>query len=45
MELRMVVAVSENGIIGKNGGVPWDVPEDVEHYKSTVRGYPIILGR
>lgn len=45
MELRMVVAVSENGIIGKDGSVPWDVPEDVAHYKSTVRGHPIILGR
>lgn len=45
MELRMVVAVSENGVIGKDGSVPWNVPEDVEHWKSTVRGHPIIVGR
>jgi dihydrofolate reductase len=45
MELRMVVAVSENGIIGKDGSVPWNVPEDVKHWKSTVRGHPIIVGR
>jgi len=45
MELRMVVAVSENGVIGRDGSVPWDVPEDVRHWKSTVRGNPIIVGR
>lgn len=45
MELRLIAAMSENRIIGKGRGVPWHHPEDVRHYKSTVAGHPIVVGR
>lgn len=45
MELHLVVAAAENGVIGRDGGVPWHYPEDVAHYKSTVAGHPIVVGR
>jgi dihydrofolate reductase len=45
MELRILVAAAENGIIGNDGRVPWDVPSEFEHYQSTVAGHPAIVGR
>lgn len=45
MELRLIVAVAENGVIGSGRSVPWDHPEDVRHYKETVAGHPVIVGR
>ncbi len=45
MEIVLVAAVSENGVVGKDGGVPWSYPADVDQYKETVRGHPVIVGR
>jgi dihydrofolate reductase len=45
MELHIVVAAAENGVIGRDGSVPWHYPEDVAHYRSTVAGHPVIVGR
>ncbi|MFB6142089.1 MAG: dihydrofolate reductase [Halorientalis sp.] len=45
MELVLVAALGENRVIGTGRSVPWDVPEDVRHYKSTVAGHPVIVGR
>ncbi|WP_123535178.1 dihydrofolate reductase [Halosimplex salinum] len=45
MELVSVAAVSENGVIGKNDEVPWDLPEDKEQYRERVAGHPTIFGR
>lgn len=41
----MVVAVSENGVIGKDNGLPWRLPKDLKHFKDTTMGHPIIMGR
>jgi len=45
MEIVLVAAVSENGVVGKDGGVPWSYPADVAQYKATVREHPVIVGR
>lgn len=45
MEKVIIAAVSENGVIGKNGDIPWDIPEDMEHFKETTMGHPVIMGR
>jgi dihydrofolate reductase len=45
MEIVLVAAVSENGVVGNEGGVPWSYPADVAQYKATVRGHPVIVGR
>ena len=43
--LAMVVAVGDNGAIGKDGKVPWRIPEDLKHFKDVTMGHAIIMGR
>ena len=43
--IEMVVAVAENGIIGKGGDMPWRLPSDLKHFKQVTMGCPIIMGR
>lgn len=43
--IELVVAVAENGIIGRNGDMPWRLPSDLKHFKQVTMGYPIIMGR
>lgn len=46
MKIIIIVAVAENGVIGKaNGDLPWQVNEDFQHFKNTTLGYPIVMGR
>ena len=43
--ISLIVAVSENNVIGKDGGIPWYLPADLTHFKQTTVGHPIIMGR
>ena len=43
--LAMIVAVARNGVIGKAGGLPWHISEDLKHFKQTTSGHAIIMGR
>lgn len=43
--IEMVVAVAENGVIGKDGDMPWRLPSDLKHFKQVTMGCPIIMGR
>jgi len=43
--LSLIVAASENNVIGRNGGMPWHLPADLKHFKATTMGKPIIMGR
>lgn len=45
MVLTAIAAVAENNVIGKDGGLPWDYPEDLEHFKETTMGSPLVMGR
>lgn len=40
-----IAAVSENGVIGSDGGIPWDLPGDMERFKEETMGHPVVLGR
>lgn len=43
--VNMVVAVSRNGVIGRDGGLPWHIPSDLKTFKAITMGHPIIMGR
>jgi dihydrofolate reductase len=43
--LYLVAAVASNGVIGRNGKLPWHLPQDLKHFKRITLGHPIIMGR
>jgi dihydrofolate reductase len=45
LPLTLVAAVSRNGVIGRAGGLPWDLPEDRAHFRRTTLGHAVIMGR
>ena len=45
MEKIIIAAVAENGAIGKDGDIPWHIPEDLDHFKQKTTGHPVIMGR
>jgi dihydrofolate reductase len=45
MQLGLIFARSRNGVIGKAGGLPWHLPEDMAHFKQVTTGCPVIMGR
>ena len=44
-ELIIIVAIAKNGVIGRNGQLPWHLPSDLKHFKKTTMKYPLIMGR
>ena len=45
MIVSLVVAVSRNGVIGKDGGLPWRLPDDLARFKALTMGRAIVMGR
>src|SRR5690606_15370793 len=45
MTITLVVAVALNGVIGKDGGLPWRLSSDLKRFKADTIGRPIIMGR
>ena len=43
--LHAIVAMASNRVIGKEGKLPWHLPEDLKFFKSTTLGHPILMGR
>ena len=43
--ISLIVARSRNGIIGKEGKLPWHLSEDLKFFKQTTMGRPVIMGR
>ena len=43
--LKAVVAMASNRIIGKDGGLPWRLSEDLKWFKKMTLGFPIVMGR
>ena len=41
----IVVAVAENGVIGRDGGMPWRLSTDLRRFKAITLGKPVIMGR
>ena len=45
VRIVLIAAASENNIIGKDGGLPWRLPDDLKHFKRETIGRPVIMGR
>jgi len=45
MAVSLIVAVSSNGVIGRDGDLPWYLPADLGHFKRTTMGHHLIIGR
>ena len=43
--LHLIFARASNGVIGRDGQLPWHLPEDLAHFKRTTLGCPVIMGR
>lgn len=43
--LSIIVAVAQNGAIGRNNELLWHISEDLKYFKSTTMGHPVIMGR
>lgn len=43
--ISIIVAFTKNNVIGKDGHIPWDLPDDREHFKKLTFGSVIIMGR
>lgn len=44
-EIVFVVARAENGVIGRDGALPWKIPADLKRFKALTMGAPMIMGR
>jgi dihydrofolate reductase len=44
-KITLVVAVAENGMMGKNGDLPWSLPGDLKQFKAITVGKPVVMGR
>lgn len=45
MIISLIVAVSENNVIGKDNNLPWHLPSDMKYFRDTTMGHCVIMGR
>jgi dihydrofolate reductase len=43
--VTLVVAVADNGVIGRDNALPWHLPEDLKRFKRLTLGKPVVMGR
>jgi dihydrofolate reductase len=43
--IALVVAIAENGVIGRHGKLPWRLPSDLKWFRKITLGKPVIMGR
>jgi dihydrofolate reductase len=43
--VSIIVAVSDNGVIGRGGGLPWHLPADLKRFKRLTSGHHMVMGR
>ncbi len=45
MRVSLVAAVARGGVIGRDGGIPWRLPEDMKRFRELTVGHPVVMGR
>jgi len=45
IKVSMLVAVARNGVIGRNGDLPWKLSSDLKRFKAMTLGKPVVMGR
>ena len=45
MRITIIAALAENGVIGRAGGLPWHLPDDLKRFKTLTMGRPLLMGR
>jgi dihydrofolate reductase len=45
MRVSLVAAVADNGVIGRDGGLPWHLPEDLARFRRLTMGHHLLVGR
>jgi dihydrofolate reductase len=45
LPLTLVLALADDGALGRAGALPWSIPEDRRHFEALVRGHALIMGR
>jgi dihydrofolate reductase len=45
MDIVLVAAVSENGVIGRGNALPWRLKSDMQHFRALTMGKPVVMGR
>ena len=44
-EIVLILARADNGVIGRDGDLPWRLPADLRHFKALTLGHPMVMGR
>ncbi len=44
-EIFLILARADNGVIGRDGALPWHLPADLKHFKALTMGKPMVMGR
>ena len=45
VEVILIAALTRQGVIGREGALPWHLPQDLAHFRELTRGHPVIMGR
>ena len=45
MTVSLVAALARGGVIGRDGGIPWRIPEDMARFRALTMGHPVVMGR
>ena len=45
MTISLVAAVARGGVIGRDNGIPWRIPEDMARFRKLTMGHPVVMGR
>ena len=43
--ISLIAALASNGVIGRDGALPWNLPEDLRRFKALTMGHPVLMGR